>query len=101
MTLQQLLIILDGQKLVPGFLTPTQPTALGCVIDMMNQFNYYQVLTNPTAIGPAYTGGPQSLLLSPAWIGSLAAGQDAIFLDQVDGNLALNNTPKPAYIFSM
>jgi hypothetical protein len=96
--LQNLLVILDGQHLKPGYLTPAGGgTALETVIALKNQFDPYTLATSPL---PGMTNvATPNVLLSPAWVGSLAAGQDAIFLDGVDGNLNLSNTPKPAYIF--
>lgn len=88
-TLQQLLIILGGQKLGAGYLVP-QATALETAIALMNGFNMWVRYSNPL---PMHTH-----LLRPAWIGSLAAGQDAIFLAGLDGSLDLANNPKPAYI---
>jgi hypothetical protein len=92
-TLQSLLTILDGQKLSPGYLTPPKPTALECAIDLKRQ------LDAVTINGGSYQL-PGSLLFSEAWVGSLAAGQDAIFLNDVSGNLDLSHTPKPAYLFT-
>lgn len=89
-TLQTLLVILDGQKLKAGYLTPPKPTALETVIELKKAFDPIVLLGNPIT--------PPALLLTPAWVGSLS-GQDAIFLDGVDGNLALSNNPKPAYVF--
>jgi hypothetical protein len=91
--LQQLLVILDGQKLKPGYLSPAGTgTALETVIALMNGFNRFVLFQNPIPI-PA-------LLFTPAWIASLGAGQDAIFLDGVDGSLDLSKAAKqPAYLF--
>ena len=99
-TLQTLLTILGGQKLKPGYLTPAgSGTALETVIALKQQFDPFTLLSNPL---PGLTNVPYpNILLGKAWVGSLAAGQYAIFLEHVDGNLNLTNTPKPAYIFSM
>lgn len=89
--LQQLLIILNGQKLAPGYLTPAgSGTALETVISLMSQFNRFVLLQNPISY-PA-------LLFTPAWIARFA-GQDAIFLDGVGGNLDLSHGAQPAYKF--
>jgi hypothetical protein len=93
-TLETLLVILDGQKLSPGYLTPSgSGTALETVIALRQQFSPYVLLQNPIA-RPA-------LLFTPAAVRSLpTVGQTGIFLDGVDGNLDLSKTPQPAYIFS-
>jgi hypothetical protein len=95
-TLQELLITLgNDQKLGPGYLTPVgtpQPTALQTVRALRQQFDPWTLIQNPLKF-PA-------TLMTPAFVGSLAAGQDAIFLDNVDGNLDLSHGAKqPAYIF--
>jgi hypothetical protein len=91
-TLQELLTVLDGQKLGPGYLTPTKPTAYECAIDLKRQ------LDTVTINGGRYQ--PQGdLLFRHAWVGSLRAGQDAIWLNGVDGNLDLSNGQQPAYTF--
>lgn len=93
-TLQTLLVILNGQKLKAGYLTPPKPTALECVIELKKIYD--------PGLLPQNSAPYQfpSLLHTPAFIGSLAAGQDAIFLDGVDGNLDLSHPVKqPAYIF--
>ena len=93
-TLQTLLIILDGQKLKAGYLTPPKPTALECVHELKKAYDPYILAQNPAPYQFP------SLLHTPAFIGSLASGQDAIFLDGVDGNLDLSHpTKQPAYIF--
>lgn len=97
-TLQQLLVILDGQKLTPGYLPVLgDGTALGHVIALMQTYDPRVTPQTPIPFPP--------LLFTPAWIGSLAAGQDAIFLEGVDGKLANSNstlsaTPQPAYLFT-
>ena len=98
--LQNLLTILDGQKLTAGYLTPAGTgTALETVIALKNQFDPWTLKTNPLPGMTNQVGAP-NVLLSPAWVASQAVGQTAIFLDGVDGNLNLSNTPKPAYTFS-
>lgn len=102
-SLQQLLIILgNDQKLAPGWLTPVgtpYPTALQTEQALKNQFDPYTLMGNPLPGMTNQVGAP-NILFAPAWVGSLAAGQDAIFLEGVDGNLNLSNTPQPAYIFT-
>jgi hypothetical protein len=89
-TLQTLLVILDGQKLAPGYLTPSgSGTALETVIALRKQFDPFTLLGNPIT--------PPALLLTPAHVASLS-GKDAIYLDGVDGNL--NMASGPAYVFS-
>jgi hypothetical protein len=91
-TLQTLLIILDGQKLGAGYLTPPAPTALETVRELKKAYDPWVLAQNPLPY-------PQ-LLMTPAFVGSLASGQDAIFLDGVDGNLDLSHGAKqPAYVF--
>lgn len=93
----------NDQVLAPGFLTPVgtpRPTALQTVKALRQQFDPYTLLGNPLPGMTNQVGAP-NILLSPAWIGSLAAGQDAIFIEDVGGHLNLGNTPQPAYIFSM
>lgn len=88
------------QKLLPGYLTPvgTPPNALETVKALRQQFDPWVLKQNPL---PGMTGmGAPNILLSPAWIGSLAAGQDAIFLSDVGGRIDASHTPKPAYIFT-
>lgn len=89
-TLQDLLVILDGQKLGPGYLTPPKPTALETVIELKKSYDPWTLAQTPLPF-------PQ-LLMTPAWIGSLSAGRDAIWLDGVDGNLDLSKAG-PAYTF--
>lgn len=93
-TLQTLLVILGGQHLTAGYLTPAgSGTALETVMSMMNGFNHWVRLQNPL---PNHTP-----LLNKAWVASLAAGQDAIYIEGVDGNLDLThagNPPQPAFI---
>jgi hypothetical protein len=90
-TLQRLLTILDGQKLSPGYLTPPKPTALETVIELKKAFDPFTLLQNPIT--------PPALLMTPAWVASLKAGQDAIYLAGVDGNLDLSHAG-PAYVFT-
>ena len=91
-TLQSLLTILDGQHLMPGYLTPAgSGTALETVIALKNQFDPYTLLQNPL---------PQPTpLFTPVFIGSLAWGQDAIFLNDVSGMIDLSHGKQPAYKF--
>lgn len=95
-TLETLLTILGkDQKLSPGYLTPvgTPPNALETVKALRQQFDPYTLLQNPLA--------KPVPLLTPAWVGSLAAGQDAIFLEDSMGRIDTSQTPQPAYYFSM
>lgn len=87
-TLQTLLVILDGQKLSPGYLTP-KPTALETVIDLIQKFDPVTLLGQPIT--------PPALLFTPAWVASLK-GRDAIYLNDVSGNLDLSKAG-PAYVF--
>lgn len=89
-TLQTLLVILNGQKLAPGYLTPQGATALETVIALKKQFDPIQLISNPIT--------PPALLMTPAHVASLS-GQDAIYLDGVDGNLDLSKAG-PAYLFA-
>lgn len=103
-TLNELLATLgDTQKLSAGYLTPVgtpNPTALQTLRALRQQFDPWVLAQNPL---PNMTGrvGAPNILLSPAWVGSLAAGVDAIFLEDVMGRLDTSHTPKPAYILSM
>ena len=92
-TLQTLLVVLDGQHLTAGYLTPSGTgTALETVIALMQQFDPFTIVGAPIT--------PPALLFTPAWVGSLAAGKDAIYLEGVDGNLDLTHgAQQPAYIF--
>jgi hypothetical protein len=88
-TLQNLLVILDGQKLAPGYLTPSgSGTALETVIALKKQFDPFTLLGNPIT--------PPAVLMTPAFVSSLE-GKDAIYLNGVDGNL--NMAAGPAYSF--
>lgn len=105
--LQQLLTILGKtQKLSAGFLTPvgnpvgTPPNAHDTLRALKQQFDPYVLLQNPLPNMGSRGGGPNPLL-TPAWVGSLAAGQDAIFLEDAMGRINTSNTPQPAYIFVM
>lgn len=95
-SLQQLLTTLgNNQKLSAGYLTPVgtpTPTALQTVIALRKQFDPVTLISNPL--------GYPATLMTPAWVGSLGVGQDAIFLSGVDGALDLTHTPKPAYLFA-
>jgi hypothetical protein len=97
--LQNLLVILDGQKLAAGYLTPAGTgTALETAIALKNQFDPYTLAASPL---PGMTNvATPNVLLSPAWVASLAAGQDAIFLSDVGGRIDASHTPKPAFLFS-
>ena len=89
-TLETLLVILDGQKLAPGYLTPGgDGTALGTVMALRQTMDPIQLISNPIT--------PPALLLTPAYVNSLH-GQDAIYLNAVDGNLDLSKHG-PAYSF--
>jgi hypothetical protein len=94
-TIQELLATLgDTQKLAPGYLTPVgtpNPTALQTLRALRQQYDPYTLIQNPL--------GYPATLMTPAWVGSLALGQDAIFLERVDGAIDFTHTPKPAYIF--
>jgi hypothetical protein len=90
-SLQVLLVILDGQKLSPGYLTPGGPTALETMIALKKQLD-------TDILNKAPYQAPENILFRPAWIASLKAGQDAIYLADVDGNL--NKANGPAFIFT-
>ena len=93
MTLQQLLVILDGQKLSAGYLTPAgSGTALETAIALIQQFDPFTLVQNPIARpAPIFTD---------AWVARFA-GQDAIFLNGADGFLDLSHgAQQPAYIFT-
>jgi hypothetical protein len=97
--LQNLLVILDGQKLSAGYLSPAGTgTALETVIALKNQFDPFTIAGNPLPGMTNQVGAP-NILLSPAWVGSLGAGIDGIFLSDVGGWLDQSHTPKPAYTF--
>jgi hypothetical protein len=103
-TLQDLLIILDGQQLSAGYLTPVgtaprAPNAHDTLRALKNQFDPYTLLNAPLP-GMTNQPGAPNLLFCPAWVGSLGVGQDAIFLDGVDGKLDFSHAGQPAYIFS-
>lgn len=103
--LQDLLTILGTtQKLAPGYLTPVgtapnPPNAHDTLRALKQQFDPFTLRSNPLPGMTNQVGAP-NVLLSPAWVASLAAGQDAIFLSDVGGRLNTSNTPQPAYIFS-
>lgn len=102
-TLQSLLTILgQNQHLAPGYLTPvgTPPNALETVRALKQQFDPFTLAQNPLPGMTNQVGAP-NILLTPAWVASLAAGQDAIFLEDVGGRIDASHTPQPAYIFSM
>jgi hypothetical protein len=106
-TLQDLLIILGDQKLAAGYLQPADananPAASGTAHNTLRalkrKFDPFVLAQNPLPGMTNQVGAPNTLFC-PAWLGSLGAGQDAIFLDGVDGTLDLSHTPKPAYLFS-
>lgn len=101
-SLQTLLTILGkDQKLSAGYLTPvgTPPNALETVRALKQQFDPYVLAQNPLP-GMTNQPGAPNVLLAPAWIASLAAGQDAIFLSDVGGRIDASHTPQPAYIFA-
>jgi hypothetical protein len=104
-TLQTLLQLLGRtQKLAPGYLTPVgsggaAPNAHDTVVALKQQFDPVVLAQNPLP-GMTNQPGAPNVLLTPAWVGSLAAGQDAIFLLDVGGRINTANTPQPAYIFS-
>jgi hypothetical protein len=87
--LQVLLTILDGQKLLPGYLTP-QTTALDTVNNLILQASNNTLMKSPYR-------DPATLLFAESWVASYY-GQDAIFLADVDGNL--NKANGPAYKFA-
>lgn len=86
-------MILNGQKLKAGYLTPPKVTAYECMIELKKAYDPISLPQSPTPFQFP------SLLFTPAWIGNVSIGQDGIFLDGVDGNLDLSHTPKPAYLF--
>jgi hypothetical protein len=87
--LQKLLIILSGQHLTAGYLTPAgSGTALETVIALMNA----------ATLDAAYHGAPVTapgLLNTPAWVAGLY-GLKGIYLAGVDGNLSM--AQGPAYL---
>lgn len=89
-SLQTLLVILNGQHLTAGYLTPAGAgTAHETVRALILQRDPIQVLSTPIT--------PPDLLNTPAWVSSLR-GKDAIYLNDVSGNLDLSKAG-PAYIF--
>jgi hypothetical protein len=90
-SLQELLVILDGQKLSPGYLTPGGPTALETMIALKQQLDIGTLNKSPYQ-------APGNVLFASAWVASLRAGQDAIYLADVDGNL--NKASGPAFVFT-
>lgn len=89
--LQQLLIILDGQNLAPGYLTPTG-NALATVMSLM--------AARDPIVTPQAPISPPDLLNTPAWVGSLK-GFNAIYLAGVDGNADLSHGQQAAYYFQL
>src|ERR1700751_4849988 len=100
-TLQDLLVILDGLQLSAGYLTPAgnPPNAHDTLRALKNQFDPYTLLKPPLP-GRTNQPGAPNILMCPAWVGSLGVGQDAIFLDGVDGKLDFSHAGQPAYIFN-
>jgi len=99
--LQHLLTILGGTKLQAGYLTPAgSGTAHETVIAMKQQFDPIVLRSNPLPgmnNPPIVAGRPQpNLLFSPAFIASLEAGKDAIYLSGVDGRMDLTQG-QPAF----
>ena len=90
-TLQDLLVILDGQKLTAGYLTPGGPTALETAIALMNGFNTWVLYQNPIT--------PPATLLTPAYVSNKAGQPTGIYLSDVSGNLDLS-FGQPAYVFA-
>lgn len=91
--LQTLLVILDGQKLSAGYLQPMgDNTALGTVMALMQ--------ARDPIVTPQAPINPPDLLNTPCWVGALA-GQNAIFLNGVDGRLDLSHGQQPAYFFQL
>jgi hypothetical protein len=91
-SLQTLLTILDGQHLSAGYLTPSGTgTALETVIALMTQMNPILLAGTPIT--------PPALLFTPAWV-AVAQGQNAIFLNGLDGNLDLSHGKQPAYVLA-
>jgi hypothetical protein len=105
-TLDTLLQILGRtQKLAAGYLTPVgtggaSPNALDTVVALRQQFDPFTLAHNPLPGMTNQVGAP-NVLLTPAWVASLAAGQDAIFLSDIGGRIDASHTPQPAYVFSM
>lgn len=103
-SLQTLLTILGRtQKLAAGYLTPVgtggaPPNAHDTVIALKQQFDPYTLAQNPLPGMTNQVGAP-NILLAPAWVASLAAGQDAIYISGLEGRID-NSHPGPAYIFS-
>lgn len=99
-SLQTLLTILGGQKLSAGYLTPAgSGTALETVIALKNQFDPYTLLGSPLPNMTNQVGAP-NILFSPAWVARFA-GQDAIFLADVEGRIDTSHgTQQPAYLFT-
>lgn len=95
--LQNLLVILNGQKLNAGYLQPSGTgTALETVITMRQQFSPFVLRSNPL---PGMTNVPQpNFLLSPARVRLTPSGQMGIYLDGVDGQLDFSQG-QPAFTF--
>ena len=103
-TLDNLLATLGKtQKLSAGYLTPVgtpYPNALETVRALRQQFDPFTLAQNPLGNMTNRVEAP-NVLLSPAWVASLAAGQDAIFIEDVQGRIDTSHTPKAAYVFAM
>lgn len=100
-TLQTLLTILGRDQLLsPGYLTPagSPPNAADTVRALKQQFDPYTLVSNPLP-GMTNQPGAPNVLMAPAWVASLAAGQDAIFIADVEGRID-NSKGQPAYIFN-
>jgi hypothetical protein len=88
-TLETVLAILGPQKLSAGYLTPSgSGTAHDTLRALRQQFDPITLLGAPIT--------PPALLFTPAHLTSLS-GQDAIYLDGVDGNLSM--AAGPSYKF--
>jgi hypothetical protein len=92
--LQDLLVILDGQKLSSGSLA-SAGTAHDTVRALKNGFDPFTLRANPLPGMTNQVGAP-NVLFSPARVRSIGIGQDAIFLNGVDGNAIAT----PAYYFT-
>lgn len=82
---------MGSQKLGPGYLTPLAPTALEHMIALKRQLDTVTINNGSYQL-------PGNLLFASAWIGSLGAGKDAIWLNAVDGKLDLSQGQQPAYV---
>jgi hypothetical protein len=99
-TLQDVLIILGSQKLSAGYLPVYGTgTAHDTLRTLKQQFDPYTLLNSPLPPMGNRAGAP-NILFSPAWVGSLGVGQDAIFLSDVGGRVDFSHAPRPAYTFT-